>query len=173
MAANRPLTAKDRKRVRELHAAGRSRNAIAREIGRSASTVSKIADALGLDFDRSATAAATQARSADLAARRTALADRLTDDAERLRAQLFAPCVYGEFGGKENEWNQVDLPQPRFGDQRQILASVQTAVNTSVRLAPPDGGDDASNVRSMLGDLGAALADAFGSEEGADSGDGG
>jgi transposase len=166
--AYRPLTAKDRRRVRELHAAGKSRNQIAREIGRSASTVSKLAVELGLDFDRSATAAATVARSTDLAARRVRLAEQLQDDAERLRAQLWESCKYGEFGGKDNVWSQVTLEQPRFGDQRQIIGAVQTAVNTSLRLQPAEGGEGAGEVRSMLGDLGAALVDAFGSEEGAD-----
>lgn len=169
--ANRPLTDADRKAVRRLHAAGKTRNDIAREIGRSPSTVTKLAGELGLSFDRTATEAATQARTADLAARRTALAEALQADAEKLRVQLWQPCVYGEFGGKENVWSQVNLDLPRFGDQRQILASVQTAVNTSAKLVPADGADDATAVRSMLGDLGAALTDAFGSE--GDSGDGG
>lgn len=54
----RPITDADRERVRELHVQGKTRNDIAREIGRAPSTVSKPARALGLPFDRSKTAAA-------------------------------------------------------------------------------------------------------------------
>lgn len=159
----RPVTDTDRRRVRELHAAGKSRNEIARELGRSPSTVSKIAAALDppLSFDRAEQVeAATRVRTADLAARRAALALDLQDDAERLRAQLWAPTVHGEFAGREGEWHETRLDQPRFADQRQIIGAVQTAVGTSLRLAPAEGGEDAGQVRSMLGALGEALTQA-------------
>ncbi|OII60871.1 helix-turn-helix domain containing protein [Streptomyces sp. CC53] len=159
----RPITDSDRCQVRELHAAGKSRNEIARTLKRSPSTVSKIAGSFDppLSFDRAEQVeAATRTRSADLAARRAALALDLQADAERLRAQLWAPTVHGEFAGREGEWHETHLPQPRFGDQRAIIASVQTAVGTSLRLAPAEGGEDAAQVRSMLGALGEALVEA-------------
>ncbi|WP_221761289.1 helix-turn-helix domain-containing protein [Kibdelosporangium aridum] len=65
------ITDADHDRVRELHAEGKTRNDIARAIGRSPSTVTGIARKLGLTFDRSATAAATHARQIDNRARRT------------------------------------------------------------------------------------------------------
>ncbi|WP_411129902.1 helix-turn-helix domain-containing protein [Streptomyces sp. x-19] len=77
-----PITDRDRKQVRELHAEGKSRNEIARTIGRSAATVSKIARAEGLAFSGGArVAAATEARRADAAARREQLADDALDGA--------------------------------------------------------------------------------------------
>jgi hypothetical protein len=163
----------------DIRAGTLSRNAIARAHGVSAGTVSNIArDAqLTTAFDRSQTVQATRAREADtasaradLAARRTALAEALQDDAERLRVQLWQPCVYGEFGGKENVWSQVDLDLPRFGDQRQILASVQTAVNTSAKLVPPaDGGPGVDDAVSMLTNLAAGIRRI--AEQEADSGE--
>ncbi|MFJ5999648.1 helix-turn-helix domain-containing protein [Streptomyces sp. NPDC092370] len=159
----RPIDDKDRAAVRRLHAAGKSRNDIARAIKRSPSTVSKIAASFDppLSFDRAPQVeAATRVRTADLAARRAALALDLQGDAERLRAQLWAPTVHGEFAGREGDWHETHLPQPRFGDQRAIIASVQTAVGTSLRLAPAEGGEDAGKVRSMLGALGEALTQA-------------
>ncbi|ALM38221.1 helix-turn-helix domain-containing protein [Streptomyces sp. FR-008] len=159
----RPITDADRRRVRELHAQNKSRNEIARELGRSPSTVSKIAAAFDppLSFDRAPQVeAATRARTADLAARRAALALDLQGDAERLRAQLWSECTVGEFAGREGEWHETRLDRPRFGDQRAIIASVQTAVGTSLRLAPAEGGEDAGQVRSMLGALGEALTHA-------------
>ncbi|MEV7991573.1 helix-turn-helix domain-containing protein [Streptomyces sp. NPDC086077] len=169
----RPITDADRRKVRELHAAGKSRNQIARQINRSPSTVSKIAAAFDppLSFDRAEQVeAATRVRTADLAARRAALALDLQGDAERLRAQLWAPTVHGEFAGREGEWHETPLPQPRFGDQRAIIASVQTAVGTSLRLAPAEGGEDAGQVRSMLGALGEALTQAANDDQAHDDG---
>ncbi|MBP0456241.1 helix-turn-helix domain-containing protein [Streptomyces montanisoli] len=157
----RPITDQDREQVRTLHAQGKSRNEIARELKRSPSTVSKIARALDLTFDRAGeVAVATEVRRADLAARRATLALGLQGDAEQLRAQLFAPCTVGEFAGREGDWHTADLDRPRFGDQRQIIGSVQTAVSTSLRLAPAEGGEGAEQVRSMLGALGEALTQA-------------
>ncbi|KUF19580.1 helix-turn-helix domain-containing protein [Streptomyces silvensis] len=168
-----PISNADRRKVRSLHAAGQSRNAIARAIKRSPSTVSKIAAECEppLTFDRAPeVAAATEVRRADLAARRAALALDLQADAERLRTQLWAPTVHGEFAGREGEWHETHLPQPRFGDQRAIVASVQTAVGTSLRLAPAESGENAEDVRSMLGALGEALTQSANDDQAHDDG---
>ncbi|MFD7716191.1 helix-turn-helix domain-containing protein [Streptomyces sp. NPDC059814] len=77
-----PIRERDREQVRQLHAEGKSRNHIARTIGRSAATVSKIARTEGLTFSGGArVAAATEARRADAAARREQLADEALDGA--------------------------------------------------------------------------------------------
>ncbi|MFF0894727.1 helix-turn-helix domain-containing protein [Streptomyces sp. NPDC003278] len=169
----RPITARERKRVRELHAAGKSRNDIARALKRSPSTVSKLATEQGLTFERGAeVAAATEARRIDLAGRRIALAEQLHQDAERLREQLWAPCTVGAFGGKDNVWSQVNLDRPTFADQRNILAATGTAIQQSLKLQPAEGGENVEQVRSMLGALGEALTAAAGDADdgGADGG---
>ncbi|MFH8345026.1 helix-turn-helix domain-containing protein [Streptomyces sp. NPDC018045] len=166
-----PITDADRNQVRRLHAAGKTRNQIAREIGRSGSTVSKIARDLNLSFERGPEViAATEARRIDLAARRQQLAEMLHQDAERLRAQLWEPCTIGAFGGKDNQWSEVTLDRPQFSDQRQILAATSIAVDRSLRLAPAEGGEGADQVRSMLGTLGDVLTGAFADDEGDDGG---
>jgi IS30 family transposase len=77
-----PIHDRDREAVRRLHAEGKTRNAIARAIGRSAATISKIAREEGLTFAGGArVAAATEARRADTAARREQLADDALDGA--------------------------------------------------------------------------------------------
>lgn len=154
----RPLTDNDREQVRRLHAQGKARNEIARELRRSPSTVSKLAREQGLTFDRGPeVVAATEARRIDLAARRAQLAETLHQDAERLRAQLWEPCRHGAFGGKDNVWSEVQLDRPLFGDQRAIVAAAGTAIQQSLKLAPAEGGEGADQVRSMLGALGEAL----------------
>lgn len=132
--AAKPITDEERHRVRELHAAGLNRNAIAKELGRSGSTISKIAERLGLSFDRTAVKAATEARVADAKARRAQLMNELLDDAERLRSQLFAPTTIHSFGGKDHTYNSRSVDQPLFKDQRDIMQATNTAITASLRL---------------------------------------
>jgi hypothetical protein len=151
-----------------------TRNDIARKLKRSPSTVSKIAAECEppLTFERGAeVVAATEARRIDLAARRVSLAETLHEDAEKLRAQLWEPCTVGEFAGKEGDWHEAQLRQPRFGDQRAILGAAGIAIDRSLKLQPAQGGENADQVTSMLGQLGAALTTAF-SDQG-DQDDGG
>lgn len=161
-----PVTPKERRKILDLIEQGKSRNEIVRLTGRAAGTVSKIAAEAGRSFARGPEViAATEARRIDLAARRTDLAHALHQDAERLRAQLWEPCRYGEFAGKDGKWQEVQLDRPRFGDQRAIIAAAGTAVTQSLRLAPVEGGEGAEQVRSMLGAIGEALTRAADDEQ--------
>lgn len=171
----RAITDGDRAAVRRLHSQGKGRNEIARAIKRPGATVSKIAAEMNppLTFERgSEVVAATEARRIDLAARRITLAEMLHQDAERLREQLWKPCTIGAFGGKENVWTQQEIKEPTFGDKRQILGAAGTAIEKSLKLAPPAGGEGAEAVTSMLGALGEALTRAAAEEDdgGADGG---
>ena len=133
-----PATGTDRERVRELHAQGLTRNAIAREIGRAASTVSKIAREIGLTFDRSRTAEATRAKVADAKDRRAQLTLDLLADAERLRAQMWEPCTIHNFGGKDNTYNSHDVDEPPFRDKRDIAHTVSLLLDKHIRLTAVD-----------------------------------
>lgn len=68
------LPESERQRISALHGEGLSRNAIAREMGCSSSTVSKICKELDLSFDRSSTENATRAKVIDSKAVRAAIA---------------------------------------------------------------------------------------------------
>ncbi|MFE4328720.1 helix-turn-helix domain-containing protein [Streptomyces sp. NPDC056831] len=174
MTKPRPITETDRRAVRRHHAAGMTRNAIAKKLNRSPSTVSKLAAELGLTFDRGAeVVAATEARRIDLAARRVTLAETLHEDAEKLRAQLWEPCTIGEFAGKEGDWHTANLDRPRFGDQRAILGAAGIAIDRSLKLQPAQGGENADQMTSMLGQLGSVLTAAFANEGQDDGGDDG
>jgi transposase-like protein len=87
----RPVDSKVKARVRKLARGGMSRNAIAREVGISPSTVSTIcAEAHPpITFDRSAIAAATEAKVKDAKARRAELSEGLLDDVARIREMVF------------------------------------------------------------------------------------
>lgn len=155
----RPITDEDRAAVRRLHAQGKSRNDIARAIGRSPSTVSKIAKQFDppLTFDRGhEVEAATIARKADLAARRAEMAERLHDAAERELGKLTAPTLYFEWGGKDHRYAEKWQDEPTPADRRAIMGVISTALDRSLRLVPPKD-DGAAEARSVIGDLIAGL----------------
>jgi len=139
MGTARPVTDEERQRVRELHAEGKGRNEIAKILGRGGRTISDIAQSLGLSFGRAAEVRqATEIRQADLAARRAAFAIRLQDIAEAEAAKINAPHTYWDWGGKEHDFDTHDAPEPTPGDKRALMALVATAVDRSMKLAPPE-----------------------------------
>lgn len=132
--ANQPVTDTERQRVRDLHAAGRTRNDIATELNRSGSTISKIAKDLGLSFNREQVKAATEAKVADARARRAALMNQYLDDAERLRQQIWEPHEYRDHGGRDfvaQKWTQ---PEPTAADKLKLMQASTTATASSLKL---------------------------------------
>ncbi|WP_242908690.1 hypothetical protein [Actinomadura terrae] len=161
MAARRPITTRDRRSVAELHARGLNRNAIAREIGRAQSTVSKIARELGLTFDRRRTAEATRAKVIDAKARRAELAALLLEDAHRLRVQLWEPCDLVKIGGKDNVATREPLERPLFDDQLRIVQAAGLAAERHARLVELDADNGVNDGRAMLTNLAEALGQAW------------
>ncbi|MFF2014015.1 helix-turn-helix domain-containing protein [Streptomyces sp. NPDC058195] len=154
----RPITDTDRRAVRRHHAAGMSRNDIARKIKRSPSTVSKIAADAGLTFDRAAeVATATAVRKADLDSRRTELAATLHDVAEREIGRMTQPQLYFEWGGSMHSYAERMQPEPTPADRRTMMATAGAALDRSLKLAPPKT-DPGEQGRSVIGDLMAGLA---------------
>jgi transposase-like protein len=88
MAANDPIPEETRQEVLRLAREGVSRNEIARQTGVSTASVSRICQGEPDLFDRSRTAAATQARAVDLRAARISLASGLLTDAQTARGWL-------------------------------------------------------------------------------------
>ncbi|WP_261562311.1 helix-turn-helix domain-containing protein [Frankia tisae] len=156
MTALRVLGPEDEDAVRELHRQGLSRNAIAREIGRSPATVSKIAKGLGLKFDRAATKAATAAKVVDAAARRTELVGDMLVEASRLVRRLSEP--YGSvFASKDGESVVTPLAQITPAGARDLASAVASLSASIVRLSTIPVSDSTTEARSMLGDLAHAL----------------
>ncbi|MFE5852004.1 helix-turn-helix domain-containing protein [Streptomyces sp. NPDC056500] len=149
----RPITDTERRAVRRHHAANMTRNDIARKLGRSPSTITGIARDLGLSFDRAAeVATATAARTADLAARRTALAATLQDVAEREIGRMTRPQLYFEWGGKNHTYAERTQPEPTPADRRTMMATAGAAIDRSLKLVPPKA-DHGGESRSIIGDL--------------------
>ncbi|MFJ8224950.1 helix-turn-helix domain-containing protein [Streptomyces griseus] len=139
MAKANPVTDQERETVRQLHAEGLGRNAIAKQLKRSGRTISEIAGELGISFAARAgqVAAATEVRQADLADRRARLAEQLQDDAERMRAQLWVPTTVWSFGGKENTYEDHEFPEAPADVKRTLMSAVGIAVDRSLKLVPP------------------------------------
>lgn len=164
----RAVTDEDRQAVRELHAQGLGRNAIARALNRGGRTISILAAEQNLSFDRSATEEATRARMADLAEKRTILADALMDDALRLSARVWEPSTVFNIGGAQNTYTEEPVPEPPAADKRALMAAATTAAAQSLRLVPPTADSGAGEAVSMVGKLFtglAAVADQLKAEE--------
>ncbi|WP_030847393.1 helix-turn-helix domain-containing protein [Streptomyces griseus] len=139
MAKANPVTDEERARIRELHAEGKGRNAIAKELGRSGRTISEEAGKLGLSFARAAEVrAATEVRQADLAALRTQLALDLTQDAMKLRAQMWERTTVYSFGGKENTYNDHTFDEAPAAEKRALMGTAGMAIDRSLKLSPPE-----------------------------------
>jgi hypothetical protein len=150
-----PITEAERRRIADLHAAGKSRNAIATDLGRSGRTISKICAEHDppLTFERTRTAAATAAKKADGAARRAQLQLDALDSAGRLMGQMFSPTKVYNFGGKENDYNEVTHDEPPFRDKRDIATAIKALADTALKLAEYDKATGNEDEKSMLGDL--------------------
>jgi hypothetical protein len=150
------ITDADRDRVRELHAEGKTRNNIARAIGRSPSTVTGIARSLGLSFDRTATAAATHARQIDNRARRTEIVGRLYDRAEqilgRLEAKRYTFTATTVNGIETKTLDHVPAP-----DEKALASAMSTHLGAAARLEQVDADKGSEGAKSMLGGLAVAL----------------
>lgn len=145
-----PVTATERDRVADLHSRGFGRNAIQRETGLGAATVTKICKDLGLTFDRAATKVAVAARKTEAAALRSELELQLLDDAQRLRAQIWQPHEYIAHGGKDfikATWTQ-DEPSPV--DKLKLMQAAGNAIDRAIRLGDLDKDDEVEAARSML-----------------------
>ncbi|WP_067483798.1 helix-turn-helix domain-containing protein [Actinomadura hibisca] len=150
-----PLTPDEHDRIRALHAEGLSRNAIARELGRSMAAVSAAAERMGLEFDRARTRAATKAKQIDAKAKRAQLSLDLLNDGERLRTRLWEPTEVVVSTPKGPV--RVTLPLPPARDARDIMAAVHTAIRGHADLERLDSDSGADAAKSMLGQLGEAL----------------
>ncbi|MFB7294661.1 helix-turn-helix domain-containing protein [Streptomyces rubiginosohelvolus] len=139
MAKANPVADQNRETVRQLHAEGLGRNAIAKQLKCSGRTISEIAGELGISFAARAgqVAAATEVRQADLADRRTAFAAKLQDIAERAAAKISQPLLYWDWGGKEHDFDTHLAPEPIPADKRALMGTVATALDRSLKLVPP------------------------------------
>jgi hypothetical protein len=157
-AERRPVTDEDRERVRAGHAEGKALRAIAKEIDRSPGVVGRIARELGLTFDHSQTAAATEAKVADNKSRRANIIAELygiaEDEIEYLKQGSYNLTEVS--AGQAVEYWVERLPAQ---DRRALVGSISTATQSAVRLEQVDSDEQQLPtvdrwLRDMLGGSG-------------------
>lgn len=134
------LTDAEREKIPEGHVRGVSASALAHELGRSTSTISRAALAMGLRFDGSRTEAATAAASAEAAARRAEISGRLLDEATSSLDDLHRPYTAFAFAqSADPEMRYVEHPvMPQPADKAQLTRASSAAIAEHCRLAKLD-----------------------------------
>lgn len=152
------VTEHQRQQVRDLHAQGLPRNEIARRVGISNDSVSKICRAAGLGFDRAGTEAATKAKQIDHKARRTAIISRLYAQSEKILDRLESPGGYKTIAkGERGRDVEVSLDFIPPGDRRNELTSIAISLDKAVALERVDTDNGNGHAISMLDKLAAQL----------------
>lgn len=159
----RPVTDETRQQVRQLHAEGLGRNEIARRLDRSPRTISVLCEEMGLLFDRTATAVATEARKVDAKARRLGLIERAYARAEKLFARLEAAEDAGfEYTATSGAGIQtVRLDHVPGIEEKALAGSISQYLSTAARLEAVDADTGIEAAQSMLGSLAAGLTAAY------------
>ncbi|MBF8193269.1 helix-turn-helix domain-containing protein [Nonomuraea sp. K274] len=142
----------------DINAGEKSRNQIARDHNVSVGTVTNIAKRAGLTtaFDRSATKNATEAAKADNAALRAATSRRLLVKANELLDQMDQPHLAFNFGGKDNTYNEKQLPKPPVSDLRNLMTAAAVAVDKHLVIEKHDNsGESHAAVDAWLTEMGA------------------
>lgn len=145
MAILNPATDAELDRLRALHAAGLSRNAIMRQTGWSSRFTSGHAKALGLTFDRRSTTAALAAMKADAKLLRAEIALGLLQDVQKLRAQMFDEAIMRSIGGRDNQYTEEPIDEPSFADKRAIMSAIGTALERVIAIDRHDNKDQADS----------------------------
>jgi hypothetical protein len=142
------LTEKERQRIIELCKEGKSCCKIAKEVGRSKDSVSRIAKSIGHKFGQSNADNAHEARKWYCAESRALIAARLEEEANLLLDDLHKPHVAFNFGGKDNDYNDHHFDEPPTEAKFTIMRSVQAAVRTVSDIVKVDNrGDDETQTR--------------------------
>jgi len=158
MPPRRRWTPEHDEQLRTMHAAEMSVRDIARKLGFGHGTIGRHLTALGLaGGNRTRTAAATQTNRADAAARRAALAVNLLSDAERLRAQLWQPHTYFDWGGKDHDFAEHTVPEPTPADKLKLVQAASALVATIERLTKLDADAGVHEAVGMLDQIAAAI----------------
>lgn len=108
------------------------------------------AGACGGEVTRTATENATAAAALTNAQRRERLASRLLDMAERALADMESPATVFNFGGKDNTYNEREMPRPPTADQRNLAIIAGVALDKHKMLEQFDSAGAAGQQADLL-----------------------
>lgn len=150
------VTEDERERMRQLARDGKSVRAIAKQLGRSADSVSRTVRDIGNER-REQTAAATQQRAMDFAAERTRLMEQ-TMRASRLAMSRFIQVETGDHRGSLDEsraFNSMVAAYAKLDERHTRAQGTQNLSDVDAYLDWMDGGNGAQ-MAAYLPDNGAA-----------------
>ena len=150
MPTTKNLTDAQRAEITALHAAGASRNAIARQTGINNAIVSAYAREAGLKFNTRVTEAATRAKDAENAEKRAQLLAYQLDDALHFRSMMYKPMTIGNFGGRDNTWNEVTLESPPTGDLLRLQQAMNSAIRNALQLMEAEAGSNRAIINLVI-----------------------
>lgn len=138
----RSLPPEMRQAIIDALPSGDSCNAIARAVGCSPDTVSRIAKAAGHNWGVKHIEAAAAINRAYGAEHRATLRCKFQQRAEQLLDEFDKPYVAFSFGGRDNDYNEHRFDTPPIEARRQMIAAASTAVKEARALDLHDRTDD-------------------------------
>jgi hypothetical protein len=136
------ISDEERQRIVDLLPSGRSARSIAKETGRSANTVSRIAKAEGHVWGRVNLARAQDARLAYGAEWRADFAKRLAAKCDGLLDSMEGSYLVYNFGGRDNVYTEHTLDAPPTDAKAQLVKSIRLAIQTVLDIDRHDRTDD-------------------------------
>jgi IS30 family transposase len=145
------LTPEERQQIIDLLPTGASCRQIAKQVGRSYTTVSAIARDVGHEFGRLQSTRATEINQAYTSERRAQLRLKTLANIERLTEEMFSPTVAFNFGGRDNSYNEHRIPQPTYKDIRDIAQAIAAQYRVIEAIDKQDHTDtDGSFIDQMI-----------------------
>ncbi|MEU6651289.1 hypothetical protein ABZ904_18050 [Streptomyces sp. NPDC046900] len=160
----RTFSAEDEETLRQLHADGVSRNEIARQMGWAVGTVTNHARRLGLNFDREAVRAATDARQIDLRAMRQREIEGALELAQEARERALSQYELTGFDHLGTPVSRI-LRRPPAREFKDFTTAHSSAMTTVTKLEAVDKESGVDTAKGALGSLGAVLTALYGQPE--------
>ncbi|TQK19106.1 Homeodomain-like domain-containing protein [Microbacterium sp. SLBN-154] len=146
------ITPEIRDRIVALFDEGRHRNEIARELGVSGPTVTRVCRDAGREFDRANDILELRAAKVDLDDMRERVAKKMLIVADDTLSDLDAPHLVYNFGGKENTYAEHLLDEAPLAAKLDALRGASLAVDKATRIVEraPTGAGEALGILDTL-----------------------
>lgn len=150
----KPVSADERQRIIEAFATGKSCRQIAREFGRSTTTISHIAKGIDHEFGQINALRAREINQKYGAEWRADVRQQLADEVGRLLADMRKPTLVYSFGGRDNTYAEHELAEPDSRQKHELVRATSTALRAIRDL---DATDSTTGNHGQLGEWFAAI----------------
>lgn len=148
------ITPEIRAQIIELFDKKRHRNDIARELGISGLTVTRVCRQAGREFDRANEILELRAAQVDLDELRTKVAKKMLIVADDTLNDLDTPHLIYNFGGRDNTYNEHLLDEAPLDAKLNAMRTASLAFDKATRITErtPGGLDEAIGLLDTLGE---------------------